>query len=168
MPQTFLFLIPLHISLYVHSSLSLLCISSFSFPTLSTFCFSQPVFSTQKMSPSVCSFLCTIILINCSTFLYSGVARETAGKTRSFETTIQKTKRKKENSTGGKRSGVLTPVWECRWAGNACCEKLETMKLMDRRIRLDEYKGRAKPQICGECCTEMDRIKNTSKGSSKE
>lgn len=107
----FFLLVALHISLLIHSFLALLwlCISSFSFPMLSTSWFSQPTFSTQKMGPSARSFLCTLVFINCSTFLCSGIAREAAGQTRPFETTIQKTKRKKEKQYRWEQQTELTP-----------------------------------------------------------
>lgn len=100
-----------------------------------------PLFASlgQRFPPKnigACSFLWTIILFNCSTFLRSRISGETAGKTRPFETTIQKKERKTVQV--GEVNGTHTLVWECRWADNACCKKLETVKLVDGRIRLDE------------------------------
>lgn len=90
--------------------------------------------------------------------LCSGIARETVGRPDPWKPPY---KRPKERKTLRVRaaSRVHTQVWEYRWADNACCKKLETMKLMDGRFRLDEYKGRAKLHICEGHCLAMDRRK---------
>lgn len=78
-------------------------------------------------------------MIDYSTLLGSGVARETVEKTKLFETTIYMTKKKASRVLQvGSAIAPHTPAWECRWAVNICYKKLETEKLIDGKIRLDE------------------------------
>lgn len=127
---------PTHLSTHPFFAVSTLTLY-FLFQFSNTFCFSWPMFSTQKMGPSACSFLCTIILINCSTFLCSGLPGRQLGRTDPLKLLYKRLKERKAVQVGA-ANGTHTPGWECRWADNACSKKLETMKPMDGRIRLDE------------------------------
>lgn len=89
----------------------------------------QPKFLTKTFMTCACSFSRTIILTNCSTFLFSRITKEIDGKK------IKKKKKATSNKVQiGRVKGYHCFVQKCRWTDNACYEKLEIMRLVNGRI----------------------------------
>lgn len=161
-PQTFSLLIPLHI----HYFLPLLWV----LPSVFQLYPPGQYFPPKRMVSSGSSFPCTIPLINYIPFFAQDLPGRELGSPDQSAWNHQTTDEKKERKVVQVReeNGTHTLIWECRWAYNAFCKNLETIKLLDGRIRLHEWKERTKPWLCRGHCTEMERRKNASKGSSKQ